>query len=219
MTLQEVRNLVESTADPAFAVDDTGVIIAWNAALTELLGITREQAQGKLCREILQGADECGPLCGEDCVVRQAVRREIPVKNFDIQIATPKGKRWCNISVLQAKSPRSVYPYALHIIRSVDLQKKLELTVRDFLVHEINSTEKGQELIPSTRSAAGLTELTAREKQILKLLATGSTSASLAKQLHISRTTVNNHIQHILRKLNCHTRLEAIRRAEHAGLI
>ena len=39
------------------------------------------------------------------------------------------------------------------------------------------------------------------------------------RPIHISRTTVNNHIQHILGKLNAHTRLEAIRRAEHAGLI
>jgi DNA-binding NarL/FixJ family response regulator len=26
-------------------------------------------------------------------------------------------------------------------------------------------------------------------------------------------------VQHILQKLDCHTRLEAIRRAEHAGLL
>ncbi|MBK9316554.1 MAG: response regulator transcription factor [Acidobacteria bacterium] len=30
---------------------------------------------------------------------------------------------------------------------------------------------------------------------------------------------VNNHIQNILKKLNAHTRLEAVRRAEYAGLI
>jgi DNA-binding NarL/FixJ family response regulator len=53
----------------------------------------------------------------------------------------------------------------------------------------------------------------------LKLLAKGRATEAIAKQLHISRTTVNNHVQHILNKLNAHTRLEAIRRAEHAGLI
>jgi DNA-binding CsgD family transcriptional regulator len=42
---------------------------------------------------------------------------------------------------------------------------------------------------------------------------------NIAKQLQISPTTVNNHIQHILKKLNAHTRLEALRRAERAGLI
>ncbi|MCC6328799.1 MAG: response regulator transcription factor, partial [Acidobacteria bacterium] len=37
--------------------------------------------------------------------------------------------------------------------------------------------------------------------------------------LHISRNTVDNHIQHILKKLNAHSRLEAVRRAELSGLI
>ena len=46
-----------------------------------------------------------------------------------------------------------------------------------------------------------------------------TSTTTVAEQLHISRTTVNNHVQHILRKLDSHTRLEAIRRAEHAGLI
>jgi DNA-binding NarL/FixJ family response regulator len=55
--------------------------------------------------------------------------------------------------------------------------------------------------------------------EVLRLLAKGETTESIADQLSISRTTVNNHIQHILHKLNAHTRLEAIRRAEHAGLI
>jgi DNA-binding NarL/FixJ family response regulator len=50
-------------------------------------------------------------------------------------------------------------------------------------------------------------------------LAKGVTTAAIAERLGISRTTVNNHVQHILHKLNAHSRLEAIRRAEHAGLI
>ncbi len=63
------------------------------------------------------------------------------------------------------------------------------------------------------------TELTLREKEILKLLGTGQTSRSIAGSLHISRNTVDNHIQHILKKLNAHSRLEAVRRAELSGLI
>jgi len=51
------------------------------------------------------------------------------------------------------------------------------------------------------------------------MLAHGESSKTVSAQLNISRTTVNNHVQHILRKLDAHTRLEAIRRAEHAGLI
>jgi DNA-binding CsgD family transcriptional regulator len=57
------------------------------------------------------------------------------------------------------------------------------------------------------------------DSEILRLLARGATTTTIAQQLHVSRTTVNNHVQHILRKLDAHSRLEAIRRAEHAGLL
>jgi two-component system, NarL family, response regulator DesR len=75
------------------------------------------------------------------------------------------------------------------------------------------------DLIATSRSSAREVELTDREAETLNLLAKGATTEEIAQQLHISRTTVNNHIQHILNKLNAHTRLEAIRRAERAGLI
>ena len=69
------------------------------------------------------------------------------------------------------------------------------------------------------RIPTGEAELTKRQGEILRLLVKGATTASIAVELHISRTTVNNHVQHILRKLNSHTRLEAIRRAERTGSI
>ena len=43
--------------------------------------------------------------------------------------------------------------------------------------------------------------------------------AAIALKLFVSRTTVNNHVQRILKKLGAHTRLEAVRRAEQARLI
>ncbi len=207
MNLQEVRGLVESTADPAFAVDEAGIIIAWNRSVVEWMGVTKEQAIGRPCGEIICGNDECGPVCSENCVVRQTIQRTHPVKNFDIQVPTKQGRQWCNVSVLLAQSSRSAFPYAIHVLRPIDVLKRLELTMRDF-----NATT-------ATRSVASGVELTGREREILKLLATGAKTTAIAQQLSISRTTLNNHIQHILRKLDCHSRLEAIRRAERAGLL
>lgn len=69
------------------------------------------------------------------------------------------------------------------------------------------------------RAAAREAELTNRELETLRLLSKGKSTTEVAQILHISATTVNNHVQHILRKLDAHNRLEAIRRAEHAGLI
>jgi len=207
MNLQEVRSLVESTADPAFAVDEEGTIVAWNRSAVEWMGVRQEQVIGRPCGEIICGKDECGPVCSENCVVRQMIQRTQPVKNFDIQVPTKQGRQWCNVSVLLAQRSRSVFSYAIHVLRPIDVLKRLELTMRDF-----NATT-------ATRSITSGVELTGREREILKLLAAGAKTTAIARQLSISRTTLNNHIQHILRKLDCHTRLEAIRRAERAGLL
>lgn len=96
----------------------------------------------------------------------------------------------------------------------------MELLVRDFIVSEAKlPAEDVKALVSTTRSSAREVELTERELEVLRLLAKGVVTKAIAEQLHISHTTANNHIQHILKKLNAHTRLEAVRRAEHAGLI
>ena len=111
-------------------------------------------------------------------------------------------------------------PFALHIIRPIGLRKRMEMLVRDFLLTGARvGPDEAKELMAMTRAPVRAIELSRREKEILTLLAMGSSTRQMAAQLHISTTTVNNHVQHIFRKLSAHTRLEAIRRAEHAGLI
>jgi DNA-binding CsgD family transcriptional regulator len=56
--------------------------------------------------------------------------------------------------------------------------------------------------------------LTAREKEVLGHLASGATNVALATELYISVHTLRTHLNHIYRKLNVHTRMQAIRWAE-----
>lgn len=220
MLLRELKGIVESTMDAAFAVNGGGVIVAWNAGAEKLFNKTAAETLGQPCNQILQGVDECGPVCSTDCHITQAIRCHHPVSNFDLQVPTPQGPQWCNVSTLRLQVAADAVPYALHIIRRIDTRKRLELLVRDFLIAETKlSPVEAHDLIATARSSARVVELTDRELEILKLLAKGTATGAIAEQLHISRTTVNNHVQHILTKLNAHTRLEAIRRAEHAGLI
>lgn len=220
MLLRELKELVDSTADAAFAVDGAGLIVAWNAGAERMFGLTLEEVAGKHCGEILCGTDECGPVCTPECSIRQAASHGQQINNFDLQVQTAQGKQWCNVSVLLAEVANSQLPYSIHIIRGIDVRKRLELLMRDFIVNEAGlPAEDMKAMNATTRSPAREVNLTGRELEVLRLLAKGATTEAIAGQLHISRTTVNNHIQHILHKLNAHTRLEAIRRAEHAGLI
>jgi DNA-binding NarL/FixJ family response regulator len=54
-----------------------------------------------------------------------------------------------------------------------------------------------------------LQQLTARERQILELLAQGLRRAEIAERLTLSPHTVRTHVQHLLRKLSLHSQLEA----------
>ncbi|MBI3650899.1 MAG: PAS domain-containing protein [Acidobacteria bacterium] len=220
MQLREIKSLVDSTSDAAFAVDGNSLIVAWNLAAETLFGVTLPEALGKACGSILQGMDECGEVCSRDCTIQQSVRHHHPVSNFDLQVQTVQGKKWCNISVLIANESVKTLPFSIHIVRQIDVRKKLEVLVRDFVVNETQlPAEQVANMIATTRTASRDTDLTNREIEILRLLAKGITTVRIAHQLHVSRTTINNHVQHILRKLDAHSRLEAIRRAEHAGLL
>jgi DNA-binding NarL/FixJ family response regulator len=62
-----------------------------------------------------------------------------------------------------------------------------------------------------TQARGGNTDvLTAREREILQLLADGMSNADVAAQLFISQETVKSHVRHILTKLEADTRTQAV---------
>jgi DNA-binding NarL/FixJ family response regulator len=62
-------------------------------------------------------------------------------------------------------------------------------------------------------------KLTAREKEVLKMVSTGYTSIEIGVRLTISSQTVNTHIKNIYRKLQIRSRSQAAIFAAHRGLI
>lgn len=62
-------------------------------------------------------------------------------------------------------------------------------------------------------------ELTAREREVLILIAEGLTNAEIAEELVISPKTVDSHRENIMRKLNLHSRIDLVKYAIKKGLI
>ena len=73
---------------------------------------------------------------------------------------------------------------------------------------------------PASGAAGGrqAPQLTERETEVLRLVATGLTYRQIAAQLVISHRTVQNHVQNTLNKLHLHNRIELVRYAIERGL-
>ena len=61
--------------------------------------------------------------------------------------------------------------------------------------------------------------LTAREVEILKLMALGQANKQIAKRLEISEKTVRNHVSHMYEKLGIYERSQAVLYAVRKGLV
>ncbi|MCK9897031.1 response regulator transcription factor [Frankia sp. AgB32] len=68
------------------------------------------------------------------------------------------------------------------------------------------------------RPRAPAPHLTARELEVLKLVAEGRANREIARKLFISENTVKNHVRNILDKLQLHSRMEAVMYAVRQGL-
>jgi DNA-binding NarL/FixJ family response regulator len=67
--------------------------------------------------------------------------------------------------------------------------------------------------------AAASDELTARELEVLGLVANGLDNRAIGGQLGISRSTVKHHLEAIYAKLDVHGRTEAVREGMRKGLV
>lgn len=83
-----------------------------------------------------------------------------------------------------------------------------KVLVKDFLKTSIEETEENS-----------FEELTAREKEVLELLADGLTNEEAATRLYISPHTVARHRENIMRKLHMHRRIDLVRYAIRKGMI
>jgi ATP/maltotriose-dependent transcriptional regulator MalT len=75
------------------------------------------------------------------------------------------------------------------------------------------------EWAPVDGAAAFPAGLTAREVEVLRMVASGARNEDIAKALYVSLNTVKTHVAHVFRKLEVSSRTEAVARARDIGLV
>jgi DNA-binding NarL/FixJ family response regulator len=66
---------------------------------------------------------------------------------------------------------------------------------------------------------AGLGDLTDREREVLRLVATGLTNAAIASKLSVTEGTVKTHLNRVMTKLRLTSRAQAVVTAYESGLV
>jgi PAS domain S-box-containing protein len=196
--------LLTNTADGVCAIGVDGRIVFWNSSAERLLGYPAREVVGKSCCDVFVGRDPSGNrLCYQGCHAQTLVKRREAVEHFEMATRTKAGRPvWLDISILLVPAARLDATTTVHFFRDVTTAHEVQAFVREPLTQ--------------TRPPPALTR---RELDILRLVAGGANTRTMAEKLNVRPATVRNHVQHVLEKLGVHSRLEAAAYAIRRGLV
>ncbi len=131
----------------------------------------------------------------------------------------------CKIDYIIQAIQAGARGYLLKESASGSLIKAIETVLKgEYFLDSALSNEVAKKLMDSPEvdekiRDASYGSLTAREQEIMRLLAEGVPRKVIAKMLFISQKTVENHTTRILNKLSLHNTFELVRYAAKLGLI
>lgn len=196
-----------------FLVDGERRVVGWSRGMEGILGVARDEALGRPCYQLMRRFHARDPLpCRRDCDALRAARRG------DAAVCILRREHslgaWSLLHELVSTPDGDL---VLHRLRDASLDV---ISIR-FLRRVLEALEEDVAEIHQAREAAYADNLalTRRETEVLRLLAEGLDTRSIAVRLSISYFTARNYVQSLLSKLNAHNRVEAILSAQRLGLL
>jgi len=212
-----------NAADGAFVIDEEQRIVYWNPAAEEILGYSSDEVLGQNCYEVLKGRDDRDAIiCRYHCYVAATALTGSAVTSYDTCVRVKSGEmRWISVSILTFPSADDTAPLIVHLFRDATQKKQNEQFTRQVMAVAQQMQENVAPVVsrPLLTASSRAKELTAREQEVLSLLAQGLSTRDIAQSLSISPSTARNHIQNILHKLQVHSRVEAVAYAFEHRLI
>jgi DNA-binding NarL/FixJ family response regulator len=172
-----------------------------------------------------------------DFLARAAAHRELPdVVLMDLQMPGMDGvtatgevvRRFPDVRVViltsfgetervHAALERGASGYLLKDAGPTEVDAALRAAVRDEVFLDAAVTRRLTQEMRTPR--AGLGVLTAREKEVLVLVAEGQSNKDIARRLDISERTARTHVSHLLTKMGLTSRTQAALLAVKEGLV
>jgi len=214
MHRDRLRQLLQRTMDPAFALTARAEVWAWNPAAELITGFRAADALHQSFPALTDARGPLGkPLDAEYC---ERVIRDGGASSFDVELKTASGASiWLNVSVLVFEPLRSGPVLVVHLAHDITASRRRRALFERFreVAREITQlADEDHHLVP-------VALLTPQEQRLLSLFAQGKTPTQVAKELDISSQTLRNHLYHVNQKLGTHNRLEAVIHAVRRGLI
>ena len=196
--------IVNSSAEPAFATDAEGRIVAWNRGAEGLLGYPQCRALGQACWSLLGGRDLFGNrYCGAPCPLMGMVRDHEAVHHCELVFKSVAGDPTpARVSLFAVSVEGASSPLVIHVLSAASSEVE----------HRGAAGFDGY-------AARSRVRLTPRELEVLSVLAEGKGTPRIGVELGVSVHTVRHHVERLFHKLHAHNRLEAVATARRLGLI
>ena len=180
------------SGDALLAFDAGLRVVGWNDSFVRLTGLEPDEIQGKPCWAVVRGSGLDGaPVCEEGCTIGRDAVHGRPRASLCMAVATAEGDRRVSMSTLATSFG----------------------SARVF-VHAFANPAR-----PDCDGEALKAPLTPRQREVLRLLGDGLGTREIAARLTLSEQTVKNHVRAVLSALGCHTRLEAVLKAQRLRLL
>jgi DNA-binding NarL/FixJ family response regulator len=142
------------------------------------------------------------------------------IPSHDVLVRTKERREvWVNMSTVLLPARRKDPLVLLHLFRDANQQKARDRFFEQLVAGVAKLATAGE---PNPPGAPPLgsppTDLTPREREVLRPLASGASNRAIADKLGISPATARNHVHNVLTKLRVQSRTEAVSLALRNGL-
>lgn len=155
----------------------------------------------------MDGIEACEKICAVD-----GHARVMMLTTFDLEDHVHAALRVGASGFLLKDAPPEQLVEAIRIIAAGDAL--LAPSVTQILIDEVARRPVGQ-----PDAFPGIAELTARELDVIRLMACGMSNGEIATELYLGEATVKTHVGRILSKLGARDRVQAVVAAYESGLV